>query len=822
MGNFKAELTKLGNSSEFEIVQDLLYTERKLEEREAEFLFSIAQILIKKHEYDLKMGKSNSSIYVDYAYSIIARTCFKINDFIALYDFAVNYGYYPIAKKITALNLIEQKSVNFLLTDIGMEEFRVNDIVLTSEQKQSIYDVINSESKKIGFIAPTSYGKSESIFEHLKNNDFCDVVSIIVPTKALINQVFRDAKKIIKDRKFIIHDQDFDIEKDMRILAIITQERAVRMQTDGIVFDLLYIDEAHELLKFDFRKKFNNRALVLTRLIRIARQKNPNLIEVYLSPMLDTVDNLCISESGQEFSYSIQEIKIKKDLKILDIRYVNSEKECLIYDRFVNKFILLKKECFINKYITTNSRKKNLHFLYRPKFIESYAEDLYKWLNESSEMKNDIPNEILQLISEIKRVVHPDYKVAKFLKAGIVYLHGKLPNLIRNYLLKFVRESEYIKHFVANSVILAGMNLPIDNLFYIAGDSNINDMNNLIGRANRLNEIFSSKNTDLKKMFIPIHFLEIKEYPQRSNGNLKDKIEKLRNKVTDLIKNPLLLNYKVNDNNKDMADKIIKFENDVVSTFDNPTDEAKLLRAGAQQILNFSEEGTKKLISKIKNWNMEIEMDKFLFAIKEIFFDEFKENYDFEPEHNVKRLNNIKIIEYYDSFIKGRRIYPFPMRVDYLVKNWLSSENAFVYIGPQYGEVSFETNVYRKPNKVYVKLDDHLNDIEYLNNLAVIKLQIDDEFVEYEIMLLLNTLKEFKIISQDNLDLYFFGTNDKKELKLLKRGISHSMFNKIKEQNLIDEITFDEYDNPIVNNKLREFIDEQTGIEKFELNEFFI
>jgi hypothetical protein len=820
MDNSKAQLTKFGNIEEFDDIQNFLYKKTKIEAKEAEFLFAIAQTLIQKYEYDLKSKGLTSSLYIDYAYNIIARTCFKINDFIALYDFSINYGYYPIADKINSLNLIEHKSVNFLISNIGLEQFVVKDVVYTFEQHQNICNVIKSNEKKIGFIAPTSYGKSELIFEHLQENNGCNIVAIIVPTKSLIDQVFRMAKKKIKDRKFVIHDQDFDFRNDNRIIAIITQERATRMQNDGLKFDLLYIDEAQELLKFNFKQKFNNRALVLTRLIRIARQKNPNLMEIYLTPLLNDAENLKIRPDDKEKTYDMKEFKIKKDLKILDIKFIDSEAKCYVYDKFVNRFFPLQQENTINEYVVKNSKEKNLHFLYKPRFIESYAGDLYDWLNKSGSVNENIPNEISQLIDEIKSVIHDDYKVAKFLKAGIVYLHGKLPDLIRNYLLKFVRESKHIKHFVANSVVLAGMNLPIDNLFYVTGSADTNDMFNLFGRVNRLNEIFSSQNNDLKKIFIPIHFLEVPKYPQLGKGSLKKRIEKLRAGTKDVVKNPLLLNSN-NSKNKDMADKIIKFENDVVATFDEPNDEAKLLRAGAQQLLNYTESGMEKLISRMKNWNEKSDTNNFLDTIRKIFFEGFTETDDFEPEQNVQRLSDIEVVEYYDSFIK-RKQYPFPQRVDDLVKFWLNTEGKLIYIGRQYGEVSYKTDGYKKSENVYVNLNDHLHDKEYLNNLAIIKLQIDDEFVDYEVMLLLNTLKEFKIISQDNLDLYFYGTNDRRELKLLKRGISHFMFNKIKVQNLLDDILFDKYDNPVANDKLRDFINQQNGIEKFELSEFFI
>lgn len=113
-------------------------------------------------------------------------------------------------------------------------------------------------------------------------------------------------------------------------------------------------------------------------------------------------------------------------------------------------------------------------------------------------MYQNLPNielskELIELINELGQLVHPDFKMVKYIKKGIIYLHAKLPSNIKNYLLKYVRESNQIKHLVANSVILAGMNLPIDNLFYISGYSNLRDLYNLIGRVNRINEIFSKK-----------------------------------------------------------------------------------------------------------------------------------------------------------------------------------------------------------------------------------------------------------------------------------------------------------------------------------------
>ncbi|MFD3123961.1 DNA helicase, partial [Streptococcus agalactiae] len=139
---------------------------------------------------------------------------------------------------------------------------------------------------------------------------------------------------------------------------------------------------------------------------------------------------------------------------------------------------------------------------------------------------------LASLIDELKEIVHPRFKLIRYLEKGIIYLHGRLPSSIRNYLLKYVREDSGIKHFIANSVVLAGMNLPIDSLFYISGFSNNNDLHNLIGRVNRLNEIFGAKG-NIERLLIPIYFIEMENYPQNGKGSMKKKVQSFRNALKD-------------------------------------------------------------------------------------------------------------------------------------------------------------------------------------------------------------------------------------------------------------------------------------------------
>ena len=131
--------------------------------------------------------------------------------------------------------------------------------------------------------------------------------------------------------------------------------------------------------------------------------------------------------------------------------------------------------------------------------------------------------ELLDLINELKSEFNDEFNVAKFLKKGILYLHGSIPNSIRQYLLLKFRQIDEIQHLVANSVVLAGMNLPIDGIFYISGGGNMAELKNLIGRVNRLNEVFEPSVLNIDKLVVPVHFVEIQEFPQYKGGSLRSK-----------------------------------------------------------------------------------------------------------------------------------------------------------------------------------------------------------------------------------------------------------------------------------------------------------
>lgn len=219
----KRTLTRIKNQDNIRNpIVELLYKKIEITNKDAEFLYSVALLLIDEYSKEIEKG-IDKNLLIEYAYFIIATTAFKVSDFRALYDFSINYGYYPIARKIIDLDLLSDMNINHVMTNSRIDKFEDGDKILTYQQKKVFEEVLDDKGNAVSFLAPTSYGKSELIFDHLSKNEDKNYIGIVVPTKALIDQVYREAKKKVKDRKLIIHDQNYSKSEDKRILTITTQ-----------------------------------------------------------------------------------------------------------------------------------------------------------------------------------------------------------------------------------------------------------------------------------------------------------------------------------------------------------------------------------------------------------------------------------------------------------------------------------------------------------------------------------------------------------------------------------------------------------------------
>ena len=178
-------------------------------------------------------------------------------------------------------------------------------------------------------------------------------------------------------------------------------------------------------------------------------------------------------------------------------------------------------------------------YLYRPKHIEDFAKALYSKLSPIT-----INEELSNVITTLKKEVHPSFYMISMLERGIVYLHAKMPTIIKEYLEAVFKKEPAIRFMIANKVVLEGVNHPIDNMF-IASTYSMQgkQLINLIGRVNRLNEVFLSASSSLSRLISTIHFIE---HPDYSRNDMRNKMVLLRDySFSDEINNPLIESYNV-------------------------------------------------------------------------------------------------------------------------------------------------------------------------------------------------------------------------------------------------------------------------------------
>ncbi len=784
----------------------------EIDESEKVFLLSSAIILSKNYDMDKRYQS-----YAELAYYIILKYSLITNDFIPLYDFAVNFGFYPIAKSLVEKEKIEVNSiVNYNTQSRIEEEFEFNNLIETYDQKEIRNSILESENNEICFIAPTSFGKSSLIVEDIKKNLVNrNKISVIVPTKSLLTQTFRTLKKEIPRRKIILHDEMYENENEF--ISVLTQERALRLlqKNEELYFDTLYIDEAHNLFNKD------SRTILLSRLIRLNEKRNPNHRVIYLSPLISNSDNLRFN-----IEQDIVEQKIDFNMKEPEIHEFCLDSTIQKYNRFIDNFYKLGNEESFLSYIFKTKRNKNFFFLTSPRKIERFTKQLYDYLP----LRHVENIELEEVIKNLKKYIHEDFYGIHYLKKGVVYLHGKLPDHIKEYLEYKFQTLDSIQFLVANNVILEGINLPIDNL-YILSVYNLSaeKLTNLIGRVNRLNMIFNSSNDDYSLLLPNVHFVNTQKY-NRKNSKMSNKIRQLRTgRFPDEINNPLLLEFDMDkfnieresDQRKlEIAEKIILEESFVLeekAISDIDKLKKKMIELGMNTVYDISDSLCELLLYRITKKEDMIE-DNIITEIQTIFVNDLDAmiiNAEFA------RLKNPDAISYYENFISYSKKKSLKENIENVLSHFKArreSINSLMYMGKSYGEVPYDVRNLRG-NPVYVDLKQK-NDTE-LVNLAIVKLKLENDFINYTVIKFFQLMLDYELISNHYYNDLVYGSNNKTKLNLLKQGLTINVINKLDSDNQIENITIDENNIISGNKQFDEYKETIDDFFRFEIDKYF-
>lgn len=791
-----------------------------LDSEELEFLLGCAVLFLKEYSNDKR-----KSPYFEIAYYIVLKCAINNDLYEPILDVSSNFGLYPISRYIIRNKLFIADASSEFSLGYQLEKFRYGGITETYEQRQNREILAASESDENCYVAPTSFGKSSLIVEIIKNKEQSRV-SIIVPTKSLLIQTYKVIKNNFPEKNIIFHDEMYDGSSEF--VSIFTQERALRLLKDeDVFFDLLIIDEAHKLFEMD------SRSLLLTRLIRRNRHRNPRSINYYLSPLISDANNLRVDANQKIF-----ERRIINNIKEPDIFELTKEGEVKKYNRFLDEFFYYyKSESFLS-YIIENSKKKNFLYLRAPRRIEQFSVMFALHLN-------DLNSEALNQLSDvISKNIHKDFYCVEYIKKGLVYLHGKLPDLIKEYLEFKFSENEDVKYVVANSVILEGVNLPVDNMYILNTDSlDVKAMTNLIGRVNRLNEVFDDARRSLDKLSPSINFVN-SEF-NRKNGNMENKIRKLKSSLfNDSVENPLLLNFDLENVDKSIdkareegdVDKLLSLEKKferyksikeredflIYSDLDGENRVKKiLLESSVLSAYSDPEQMYKKLESRINevvldpDWIDAHVIDKvYLFFIKG--FEEYISRPDF------LRLQHESARDFYKGFTNSLHRLSLKEHISDTIRYFQSIKNRpqgrEFFIGTSYGEFP-KASIYSEYGK-NVYLDLSTKSSKELANIALVKIKIEGDFVSYTLNDYINVLYDFGLMPESEYELYIYGTNKKSNSEFVKIGFSGSLINKLDKDGQIGNLSINEHGIVEFNEEFASYIGKQDDLVKFEVGKF--
>lgn len=788
-------------------IQKLTIAPNELSEEEKVFLLSCAILLIRRYENDHRCTSC-----IELAYFIILRYSLSFSDYEPLFDFCVNFGFYPIADAIYKSDLIAFDTIPTALLPYRIEEeYARNGIIETLEQNRTHTTILSSDADDLSYVAPTSFGKSSIVLDHIRSKwEQNKKVAIIVPTKSLLMQTYRAVKRAGIPAKVLLHDEMYDGEE--RFIAVFTQERALRLlDKQDIAFDILYIDEAHRLLDRDAR------SVLLTRLIRLNKERNVNAKVIYLSPLIANSNNLRLDNQREIFEQRIH-------FNIKEPRYFEYRTDGSIhqYSRFLNEFFSLGTSKGMFEYILENCTGKSFCYLYAPRKIEQFGRELTTHLNPLP-----LSEELRRIIYNLSAYVHEEFYVIDFLKHGVIYLHGKMPDNVKEYLEYKYSQIPELQFVVANKVILEGINLPITTIFILNGKNlREKELTNLIGRVNRLDQVFG-ENIHLDRLEPIVHFVNSDEY-NRKNGKLENKIKLLKSAAfADHVRNPLLESFdsddeKMKGGDKEKCDRIKQEEADFFALPTTPQTELKkrMIALGMNAIFDLSDDLCAFILQKINRIRNHPNLHRthVLDRLRYVFIRNNDSNI---VDAEFLRMKHDEAIAYYKKFLEERRNSlkeNIATQVAYF-RFRIQSGQSVIYIGESYGEIT-NPDAARTGYQKEVYIDLSTKTTQQLVNIAIVKQKLEEDFVSFKLHMFFQLMLDYELISNDEYNQIVYGTTNGYKLRLIRMGLTMNIINRLDQDGQLINIQIDDYGNIVTNTAFETYRQQLDDFQQFELSKF--
>lgn len=758
-------LVKIRNTN-FALLYDRFIVGEKLSQKQYEILLAIA----------ICFTNADDTKVQQLGYRIVVEYCNQTNDYIPLYEIAINKGLYPVSKFIEQ-NYIENSRRNFFTewNDAFTEQYVYGDVCRSEQQNLLVHFFETKKDDTISVIAPTSYGKSELILSAVKEYAGRKIC-VLTSTKALLIQTKKRVQQISKAifPKIVVHPEMYN-PSDSSCLAVLTQERLLRIfKKDSLLsFDCIIVDEAHEMLDDDSRSR------TLANVIIVAQKRNPKVAFKFLTPFLADSTNL----KARYTTYNIEGFKVSEYIKtekyfLYDLRNHTGLK---LYDQFLNKYLPISdnRNCgFEEDVVKAYSAGKNIIYLNKPMDIEKFALALADVLPE-------VDSELIQTACDnISEYLQPQYNLLICLRKGIIYHHGSVPDAIRIYIEDLYKKDDAVRYVVTSSTLLSGINLPAERMFILdnkRGRSNLShdSFKNLVGRVCRFSEIFNGENGNLYRLEPQIYLVFGKYFAQNANcESFLRNVAKVEQNYKDVVENVLLSEAKIIADNEEKlrqaSEFIENYENGVV---ENYQERYTSTVAGKACIMNgitefdvFEHEATiQQQVDAYKGKRLKIsDSNTLLETINELFIQHVSDN----GAESLKRLDNNEARKFYSMMFEWRvKNKSYAEMINLFVGYWhqlyKKDRNVMVYVG-KWGDVKRNGSNVARYTKFVGK-----NRTQVVN-LAIVRIKEEQDFIDNTLVKYVEVLHDLDLIEEGFYAQIKYGTDNERTICLIKNGLSLS------------------------------------------------
>lgn len=718
-------------------------------------------------------------------YRIISHYSNYFGDYIPLFDTALNAGFIPISKFIESKHLANKATEDsfFRLFQASYLDLYRNGDKWLSEGQKALFDFSQRVEDAL-IVAPTSYGKSEMMIWKVKEN-IGSRICLIVPSKALLAQTKRrlleDTAIATRAKRIITHPEMLR-PSDESFVAVFTQERLLRaMQNDANFYvDILLVDEAHNMLEKGERGK------LLLQMLLVAKHRNELLELKFYTPFIADAESIETPYSRYKLaSQPLDEfIKIER-YYVFDV----SSGEYSFYDQFMDRHIgmgQLAEDEF--DFIKSHNANKNIVYLNKPRDVEDVANKLSK---KFAPLETDDKG-FREACDAIAEFIAPEYKLLIYLKRGVLYHHGRIPEIVRLYIERLYREYDYIPYIVTNSTLLEGVNIPAEKLFLLStkrgrGLLSRSAFKNLTGRICRFSELFSMEGGNLHLLAPEVYVVKAPKY-NASNYNPYTFLER-RAKVQpaqddeDEVENILLIKEPQEDQRDELKDALEYLENlergvleNCVEGFEFKYTDSEIgqscFRHNVYEFdIHANEEQLRQNLETVSGKKLG-DARELLNVIHSLFIEgiDYKDN-----ESEFLRLQNPPARAFYTMVLEWKlKGAAYKEMIASYLGYWRKKKEAasshddyLVYVGHSWGE---KKRLVTDFVEQYIDLREKTKN--ELINLAIVKIKDEQDFLEFRLMKFIDVMSDLELLETNFYDNLKYGSSDPKTICLLKNGVS--------------------------------------------------